>query len=707
MPRIPWKTLWPLLLPLLFILPGLAGFPFPGAEAQYSDVAVSHYPDTLLIQRTLREAHALPLWSPTILSGYPFAAEPMAGLWYPPGWLAWLFPLPLGFNITVALHLLWGGLGMYLLLRAENRSHRAALLGALAFEGMPKLFAHFGAGHLTLLYAVPWTPWLLLSARPLAADRQPLPGRFRYLPSGLILGLIFLAGPQWAAYAALLWITYWLFSRPRSPVYLFVNLLIAALVSAPLLLPLLEYTRLSTRAALTAADVLTQSLPPMRLLGLLFPDWGGPHEWMLYPGAAVLVLTLVAVTRRESRTRSRFWLLVALVSLIYALGEAIPGLPLLAELPGFSLLRVPPRALFAAGMAFAALAASGLDALTSPSLPLQNRKAINLALTALLAFTVLLAGMLILFAPEFPWNAVWGAAAMALAAFGVWSILRVWLSPQAGSALLIGLVILDGWLINRSVLDFRPPDAVLSEQAEIARFLADQPGDFRVYSPSYSLPQQTAAFYRLELADGVEPLQLAAYADFMDAATGVPRAGYGVTLPPYAGGEPAADNAAYRPDPALLGLLNVRFVAAEFDLPVEGLRPLGRFGETRLYENDLARPRAWVQSGAGLDAPWQAAEILTRSPNRITVRAAGPGLLVLSEIAYPGWQVALDGDSLPLETAFGILRAVPLPEGKHQVTFVYRPWSVYLGLALGLAGLVLAWVAGRGGRMGAGRLEIG
>jgi len=121
----------------------------------------------------------------------------------------------------------------------------------------------------------------------------------------------------------------------------------------------------------------------------------------------------------------------------------------------------------------------------------------------------------------------------------------------------------------------------------------------------------------------------------------------------------------------------------------------------------LTRPRAWVQSGAGPDAPWQAAEILTRSPNRITVRAAGPGLLVLSEIAYPGWQAALDGDSLPLETAFGILRAVPLPEGKHQVTFVYRPWSVYLGLALGLAGLVLAWAAGRGDRMGAGRLVIG
>ena len=42
---------------------------------------------------------------------------------------------------------------MYRLLRAEGLEHRPALLGALAFEAIPKLFAHYGAGHLTLLYA--------------------------------------------------------------------------------------------------------------------------------------------------------------------------------------------------------------------------------------------------------------------------------------------------------------------------------------------------------------------------------------------------------------------------------------------------------------------------------------------------------------------------------------------------------------------------
>jgi hypothetical protein len=156
--------LWPLLLVALILLPGLASFPFPSANAAYSDLATSHYPNALFLRRALQEWHTIPLWSPAILSGYPLAADPLSGLWYPPGWLALLLPLPFGFNLLVALHLVLGGAGMYSLLRQQGLGHPAALLGGLAFEFMPKLFAHYGAGHLTLLYAVPWTPWLLSSS---------------------------------------------------------------------------------------------------------------------------------------------------------------------------------------------------------------------------------------------------------------------------------------------------------------------------------------------------------------------------------------------------------------------------------------------------------------------------------------------------------------------------------------------------------------
>jgi hypothetical protein len=223
--------------------------------------------------------------------------------------------------------------------------------------------------------------------------------------------------------------------------------------------------------------------------------------------------------------------------------------------------------------------------------------------------------------------------------------------------------------------------------------LAEQPGLFRVYSPSYSLPQQIAAVYGIELADGVDPLQLRAYTGFMEKATGVPVSGYSVTMPPFEDGDPSQDNENYRPDPVLLGLLNVRYVVSEFDLPVEGLALRERFDQTRIYENTKAMPRVWVQnSDEAPSGDGNPAEISRWTPNHVDVRANGPGLLVLSEIAYPGWRVFVDGNSEDMEVAEGLLRAVRLDQGVHKVEFIYRPVSVYMGLALWVIGLLLVLV---------------
>jgi hypothetical protein len=149
----------------------------------------------------------------------------------------------------------------------------------------------------------------------------------------------------------------------------------------------------------------------------------------------------------------------------------------------------------------------------------------------------------------------------------------------------------------------------------------------------------------------------------------------------------------------LLGLLNVGFVAAEFDLAVNGLQLEAEFGSTRLYRNLLARPRSWLEPGEATDSPIQQPEITAWSPDRIEVQAQGPGLLVLSEIAYPGWKVEVDGADQPVETFDGLLRAVSVASGEHRVVFTYRPASLYWGLAgFTIAAVCLAAAAwpGRG-----------
>ena len=72
------------------------------------------------------------------------------------------------------------------------------------------------------------------------------------------------------------------------------------------------------------------------------------------------------------------------------------------------------------------------------------------------------------------------------------------------------------------------------------------------------------------------------------------------------------------------------------------------------------------------------------TPNRISIQAKGPGTLVLSEIAYPGWKVTVNGIKAELYTADNLLRSVDLNPGVHEVVFSFQPWTVYLGSGISL-----------------------
>ena len=173
--------LWPLTLHPTFI-------PFP-PKSEFSDLLISHLPNAEYIRDSLTRYGQLPLWNAQILAGQPFAADPLAGLWYPPDWLLLLLPLPFAFNLLFTVHLSLAGYGLYRFLRDDGLPLGPALLGSLAFCGAPKLIAHIGAGHVSLVFAVAWTPWWLLVIKR-AADGG---GLRRGAIAGVCLVLIFLA----------------------------------------------------------------------------------------------------------------------------------------------------------------------------------------------------------------------------------------------------------------------------------------------------------------------------------------------------------------------------------------------------------------------------------------------------------------------------------------------------------------------------------
>jgi uncharacterized membrane protein YfhO len=230
------------------------------------------------------------------------------------------------------------------------------------------------------------------------------------------------------------------------------------------------------------------------------------------------------------------------------------------------------------------------------------------------------------------------------------------------------------------------------------------------------------AYSGIEQLDGVDPSQLRWVKQYMSLAGGYLVDGYGVTIPYFP--HDVQVRSAWRdavPDASLLGLLNGRFVVAEYPIEAHGLMPVDRTDESYVYENKHVLPRAFsvayveqvadwpeaqrrlangfnpaqgalVEGGGALTgAPgWQAAQVVHMTPNRVIVESlvAEPALLVLSEVWYPGWQVTVDGIQQPIYRVDGIVRGVYLDPGQHVVDWRYRPRSLLWGTCITLGTLL-------------------
>ena len=324
-----------------------------------------------------------------------------------------------------------------------------------------------------------------------------------------------------------------------------------------------------------------------------------------------------------------------------------------------------------------------------------------------------------------------GAAARgALLLLAVRALLGGWLrgriSPVATTRGLLAITCLDlavQWLPYRQS---RPAVDVLPAPAVVAALAAAAPG--RVLVRAFNKRGEPEIVPLTNWGEGAGYDDLRGYnqlapPDALGLLADADVAGRSLILPDALGGFDPAD--------WLLDLTGVTRIAARTgewpprwrDLPLEA-----EGGGWQVRRRAGALPRAWlveavargadcdarerlpridprrlalVDEGAAPDLPGReandgtpagTARIVTASADdvQLEVEAARPALAVLADRFDRGWSVEVDGAPRPLLRADGILRAVEVSAGRHQVRFRYRaPGSAGWPITAATLGLVL------------------
>ena len=387
------------------------------------DGIAQFYPWRLQAARALRGG-MIPLTNPFQFAnkgGTPLLANSQSAPLYPPNLLYALFVgrnFWYAFGLSAAIHMLVATWGMFSLLRALDRSIAASLLGAAGWGFSAPVVCWLSLP--TFLCVAAWIPWILLLIYYARIAPQQKHRRTATLGAGATGGLMLLGGHLQIALYGLLAVGLWALwlGAPANGRSLrswaawtggaIFALGLAFCLSAPQLLPTLELSRVSHRAASgfptwpMYQSYAANALPPRNLLTMLFPNFfGHPNdgndwndlpvgnnygEWAMYGGVLPLLLSLFAIfamrqktTPWETRRPMFFFLTLAAIALLLAMGSPLTML-FFFFVPGVSQTGNPARVLILWTFAVAALSAFGLDALLGATIE-RKRKIISLLVT--------------------------------------------------------------------------------------------------------------------------------------------------------------------------------------------------------------------------------------------------------------------------------------------------------------------------------------
>lgn len=583
-----------------------------------------------------------PLWEPWTFSGMPTveAFSYLSGLYLPNLLFGFLHFDPLFIQL---LHLLFAGMGGFVLARRLGLGTVAAFLAGSAFMLNPFLTAMFAYGHGSQLMTAAWMPWVLwagirLTEKGSLADAGLL---------ALLLGLqlqrahVQIAWYTWMLLLPLLVVKLLSDNRPgvskaKTGGLALVALLLGVAVALQVYLPALGYLPASSRSG--AGDPLEAyryatlwSMHPVELLTYLMPGafgFGGVVYWGFMPftdfphyaGLVVLGLAIAGVVAGRDKPMVLFLAAATLLSFLLSFGSFFSPLYDLFYrfAPLFRSFRVPSMVLIVADIALALLAGYGLQAWLDK--PLSDKGAlfrwIGLAVGIMaLLFLFLEGGLEHLIRALFPpvpvenidmvsmvgnlrWE-LWRNSlfllivGVALSAGLLWIGAKGIIGVREAAIVLVILSSADLLRIDRSILF---PDerslrispmieraslAPAFEDDEITRFLASRPGTFRVYPVGRLFTENKFSIAGIESTGGYHAAKLGVYQELLSRTQNLANL-------------------------EVLRMLNVGYVLTPEPVEDPALKPVASgsmylvSGRVPVWVYELAgsRPRAWFASWA-------------------------------------------------------------------------------------------------------------
>ncbi len=139
----------------------------------------------------------------------------------------------------------------------------------------------------------------------------------------------------------------------------------------------------------------------------------------------------------------------------------------------------------------------------------------------------------------------------------------------------------------------------------------------------------------------------------------------------------------------LLGEIGVAWLLVPGALPAS-FAQAAHIENVFTYRLPRAFPMAYVRTRDGKILPPRSLA-LDASRGRVSVVTSAGGLLVLTQNDARGWRVTVDGRPAQKKLERGTFRAVEVPPGKHEISWVFRPFSLQLGAGVTIAALI--WLA--------------